>query len=108
MAAQSLSVGQWLGVRMVRGITVMVLGTMSFVKNRRNPVGKNEFSYGPHQDHRLDHLLPDASRARQEAVVFMHGGGWIAGSKDYYPVDLQFLTQAGYPVFNLEYPLAPV
>ena len=37
----------------------------------------------------------------------MHGGGWISCNKRYYPADLQFLCDAGYTVFNLEYPLAP-
>ena len=55
---------------------------------------------------RLDHLIP-AGEARPDAVAFFHGGGWVAGSKRHYTKDLGFLPDAGYPVFNIEYPLAP-
>jgi len=72
------------------------------------PVRKQEFSYGTHREERLDYLLPaDPALKPQEAIVYMHGGGWISCNKRYYPADLQFLCGAGYPVFNLEYPLAP-
>jgi acetyl esterase len=78
------------------------------VRKLKIPVRKQEFSYGPHRAERLDHLLPTEPDLKPgEAVLYMHGGGWIACNKRYYPADLQFLCAAGYPVFNLEYPLAP-
>jgi acetyl esterase/lipase len=71
-------------------------------------IDKQEFSYGEHQDERLDHLKPaDATIKPDEAVVYIHGGGWISCSKRFYPPDLQFLCEAGFAVFNIEYPLAP-
>jgi acetyl esterase/lipase len=45
--------------------------------------------------------------ARRHAVVFIHGGGWMMGTKDFYSHDLMFLPEAGYPIFNIEYPKAP-
>jgi len=72
------------------------------------PVRKQEFSYGAHRAERLDYLPPaNPALKPQEAIVYMHGGGWISCNKRYYPADLQFLCDADYPVFNLEYPLAP-
>lgn len=40
-------------------------------------------------------------------VVFIHGGGWIAGHHEVYRSDLGFLVRDGHPVANLDYPLAP-
>jgi acetyl esterase/lipase len=104
---QSLSVRQRLGIKLVRGISTTVFGILAWRK-RKIPVSKQEFSYGPHRDECLDYLSPDASKLRKgEAVVYIHGGGWISCGKRFYPADLQFLCGAGYPVFNLGYPLAP-
>ena len=80
---------------------------MAFRK-RKIPVRRREFCYGAHREERLDYLWPaDPDLKPDEAVIYMHGGGWISCNKRYYPADLQFLCEAGYTVFNLEYPLAP-
>lgn len=63
--------------------------------------------YGSGRRQILDHLPARAGVASRAPVVFIHGGGWILGSKDLYTRDLLFLSEAGYPVFNLEYGLAP-
>lgn len=47
-----------------------------------------DVSYGSHERQRMDVYLP-AGRDRQttKIVVFIHGGGWIGGSKDDFPID---------------------
>ena len=40
-------------------------------------------------------------------MVYVHGGGFIAGRMESYTRFLSFLAEAGHPVFNLEYPPAP-
>lgn len=105
MSPQDLSSGQMISVNMVRLISSMVLGTMSFTKFGIH-VNKQEHAYGSHPAQRLDHLIPDGE-SKPHAVAYFHGGGWVAGDKRYYTKDLEFLTQSGYPVFNVEYPLAP-
>ena len=91
----------------MRGVSAAAFGALSFRK-RSIPVQKSEFSYGAHRKEWLDRLLPeDPTLKPQEAVLYIHGGGWIAGNKRYYPADLQFLCNVGYAVFNLGYPLAP-
>jgi len=104
---QSLSVRQWIGVRLIRAISATFFSALAFGK-RKIRVIKREFHYGAHRDERLDYLSPDDTNQKlHEAVIYIHGGGWISCSKRFYPPDLQFLCGAGYPVFNLEYPLAP-
>ncbi len=104
---QSLSTRQLIGIKLVRGVSATAFTALSFRK-RHIPVKKSEFYYGVNRKERLDHLLPDDPTLKpQEAVLYMHGGGWISGNKRYYPEDLQFLCDSGYTVFNLGYPLAP-
>jgi acetyl esterase/lipase len=104
---QDLSRRQLMGVRLVRIVSAAFFTFLSFRKQKIS-VGKQEFSYGAHRDERLDYLSADNPALKpQEAIIYIHGGGWIACSKKFYPPDLEFLCQAGFPVFNLEYPLAP-
>lgn len=104
---QSLSLGQKIGVKLIRIVSAAVFGALAIGK-RNIPVVKQEFRYGAHRDERLDYLSPaDPGLKPFDAVVYIHGGGWISCNKRFYPADLQFLCGAGYPVFNLEYPLAP-
>lgn len=67
-----------------------------------------EQRYGTQPDETLDVIAPAAGVARRAPVVFIHGGGWVAGSKGrFYHRPLVKLADAGYPVFSLNYPLAP-
>lgn len=63
--------------------------------------------YGLHREEILDYHDALPGFRRRDAVVFIHGGGWMMGTKDFYSHDLMFLPEHGYPVFNLEYPKAP-
>jgi len=104
---RSLSTRQLIGIRLVRVVSSTLFAALA-IRKRKIPVRKQECRYGSHRDERLDCLLPDDPALKpQEAVVYMHGGGWISCSKRFYPPDLQFLCSAGYKVFNVEYPLAP-
>ncbi len=104
---QELSARQLAGVWLVRAISATVFAALALAK-RGTAVSLREFQYGTHRDERLDHQVPlDPVANGRTAIVYLHGGGWIACGKQYYPADLQFLCNAGYTVFNVEYPLAP-
>ena len=47
-----------------------------------------DISYGSHERQKMDVYLP-AGRNKQttKMVIFIHGGGWIGGSKDDLPID---------------------
>jgi acetyl esterase len=96
-----------MGVRAVRALSSSVFGWLA-LKKRDVKVDLREHRYGPHRDERVDEMQPaDPAAWPDEAVVYMHGGGWISCGKGFYPADLQFMCDAGYRVFNVEYPLAP-
>lgn len=99
-AAQHLTV---IGTRLVFGT---MCGALRILRGA-HPKDWRTLRYGVHREEILDYhaALPDTPP--RQAVVFIHGGGWMMGTKDFYSHDLMFLTEAGYPVFNVEYPKAP-
>ena len=66
-----------------------------------------ETAYGDHPRERIAYLAPRDGVAPRSPVLYFHGGGWMIGSKDTYTPFLGFLAEAGHPVFNIGYPLAP-
>ncbi len=63
--------------------------------------------YGTGKQETLELIDPMVGAPARSPVVYVHGGGWIAGRKELYTRDLCFLAELGHPVFNLDYPLAP-
>ena len=50
---------------------------------------------------------PNASPTGRPAVVFVHGGGFAGGGLGMRPYTFRFLADAGFPVVDIEYRLAP-
>jgi len=71
------------------------------------PAGVVEHRYGEDPAERIEYIAPKPGAPSRAAVVYIHGGGWVLGKKESYSPFLSFLAEAGYPVFNVEYPLAP-
>ena len=71
------------------------------------PGATSEHAYGSDPAERLEFIEARAGAPRRAPIVYVHGGGWIAGRKESYSRFLSFLAEQGYPVFNVEYPLAP-
>lgn len=73
------------------------------------PAGRvSERRYGDRSDELMDVYAPSPDAPTRSPVVFIHGGGWISGSKGrFYHRPLLGLADAGHPVFSLNYPLAP-
>ena len=71
------------------------------------PQGWRTLRYGLKRDEILDFHAVHGEIAHRHPVVFLHGGAWMMGTKDFYSHDLLFLPEAGFPVFNVEYPKAP-
>ncbi|GBG34597.1 Neutral cholesterol ester hydrolase 1 [Hondaea fermentalgiana] len=65
--------------------------------------------YGPAPEETLDTLLcEDRERAAQNpAVLYAHGGGWIAANSACLMHSVTPLARAGYDVYSIDYPLAP-
>lgn len=87
----------------------MMMPLISIIGGKKYPLGKvKEFSYGSLIDEKLDFIAPSTSSKKHIAIVHIHGGAWIAGSKgNFYSKPLMKFSNAGYPIFSLNYPLAP-
>lgn len=77
---------------------------------RPSPSWSEEVShhrYGADPAETLEYIPRKAGTPGRAPVVFIHGGGWIIGKKELYTRELLAFADAGHPVFNLEYPVAP-
>lgn len=99
------------GERMkLRGLRGAMRAARAAMRLRPAPPGlrRDRFRYGSGRLEVGDVLDGPASLAEPGTpVVFVHGGGWIIGHREVYTRDLGFLVDAGHPVANLDYPLAP-
>lgn len=59
---------------------------------------------GGHERQRLDLYLPEKAHAPLPAIIWVHGGAWLAGSKDNCPA-LRFVER-GYAVVSIGYRLS--
>jgi len=88
-----------------------IRGFGALSRRRRRPVPPPhpavEYAYGSNPAERLDYLAPKEGAPRRAALIYFHGGGWVMGAKETYTPFLGFLAEAGHPVFNVGYPLAP-
>ena len=106
MPDRNLRVGQKLGLMTWRSM----MGLFSLMtRSARRALGDavSEHHYGPHPSERIEFMGPKDAESKKAPLVYIHGGGWICGKMEMYTAELVFLAEEGYPVFNLEYPLAP-
>ena len=101
-----LKISQKIGVQTWR----VLMNTFSLMTRRRHREMEPwlvKHPYGEHPAERLELIERKPGSPKKAPVVYIHGGGWICGKMEMYTAELDFLAQAGHPVFNLEYPLAP-
>lgn len=97
---EKISVGAW---------RKLVMPLLETIGGKKFPAGRvAEHAYGNLPGEKLDFIAPATGSRQKIAVVHIHGGGWITGSKGrFYSKPLLKFSDAGYPVFSLNYPLAP-
>ncbi len=97
---EKMTVGAW------RNLLMPLLETIG---GKKFPAGRvTEHAYGNLPGEKLDFIPPQSPSRQKIAIVHIHGGGWITGSKGrFYFKPLLKFSDAGYLVFSLNYPLAP-
>lgn len=104
--ATPLTAAQHLVVIVTRVVFGALCGVIRLLRGA-HPRDWRTLRYGLHREEILDYHAALPGFAARDAVVFIHGGGWMMGTKNFYSHDLMFLAEAGYPVLNIEYPKAP-
>ncbi|MHC2067743.1 alpha/beta hydrolase fold domain-containing protein [Bremerella sp. T1] len=82
-------------------LILLATSTVAIAETSRKVVKDLEFANVDGQSLKLDLYLPEASSA--PLLVWIHGGGWHAGSKDNCPVN--WLTEHGFAVASISYRL---
>lgn len=88
----------------------MMMPLISAIGGKKYPsnISIKEFAYGSLKNETLDFIVPNKATEKQIAIVHIHGGAWVAGSKgNFYSKPLTKFSNEGYPIFSLNYPLAP-
>lgn len=101
-----LTFGEKIRVALVRdGIIPLI----EFIGGKSYPTGRvTEHSYGDLPNEKLDKLSTPTPSTDKTAIVHIHGGGWVGSGKGaFYSKPLLKFSDAGYPVFSINYPLAP-
>jgi acetyl esterase len=104
---RSIGLVQRIGVFVLRALMAIFKLVSLFRSSPTAPGPVTTHRYGEHPDETLQFIPRKPGSIERAPVVYIHGGGWIAGKKELYTGDLYFLADQGHPVFNLEYPLAP-
>lgn len=73
---------------------------------------QRDLNYGPHTRHKLDVFLPERVVAPRPALIYVHGGGYVAGDKRengsfYYDNVMLWAVRNGMVGVNMTYRLAP-
>ncbi|MEQ8734324.1 MAG: alpha/beta hydrolase [Rhodospirillaceae bacterium] len=100
-----LTIGQEVMIAWSRIYTTTAMSLATMLRDD-GPSKIETFSYGDHADEQLDVMTP-IDGITKTAVLFIHGGGWTMGHKEFYRADLNPICKAGHCVINVEYPKAP-
>lgn len=99
-------------IRIILAIATCVILSLAFsscvtiIRARRAQSVCRNVAYGPKRAQRLDIYFPAEGAARRGVVIALHGGGWMAGSKEDM-VDLgALLASEGYVTVSANYRLA--
>ena len=65
-----------------------------------------DITYGTHARHRLDVWQP-SGKSNAPIIVYVHGGGYISGTKEIYDNIPAYFQRHGMLAINMEYRLAP-
>jgi acetyl esterase/lipase len=68
-----------------------------------NIVTRRNLAYGQGPDEIFDLNYPQGTSAPRPTIVWVHGGGWVAGSKDGVANYLKVLAGRGYTTVGVEY-----
>jgi acetyl esterase/lipase len=55
----------------------------------------------------MDIYLPDEDGGPRPGIMFIHGGGWVWGSKDHYTDAAKRMAESGFVAATIEYRLVP-
>lgn len=111
MNLSTFSLGCWIAIvgSTLGSVLVAPLVQAQDVGTRRVKISDHrDLAYvaGGHERQKLDLFLPEEIDKPRPVIIWIHGGGWLAGSKDGCPPLSQGFVQRGYAVASIGYRLS--
>lgn len=106
----SLLISPWPAALLVRKVFAASGAKLAMTLDRHAPanvLGLIDERYGPGPDMLLDVFRPASARGPLPLVVWVHGGGFVGGSKDELAGYFKLLASHGFTVAAPRYSLAP-
>jgi acetyl esterase/lipase len=79
---------------------------LSLPAARYRIITKNNIAYGPLPAEKINLCLPLATVGQRPAILFIHGGGWVAGHITDFDNMCRLLAEQGYVAATISYRLA--
>lgn len=110
----TFSISPWPGVLLIRetfegGTSALQVGMVDYAPDGIATIADEPYRPGD-KDARLDVYFPAGAEAEDEplpAIVWIHGGAWISGTKEDAAPYFKIIASHGYSVVSLEYSLGP-
>lgn len=90
------------------GVGFSIMGCKKDKTSARDEQVYQNLSYGTHTRHKLDVYLPEGRTQETPVIVFLHGGGFVAGDKNEFNSQAKQLSGKGYVVINMNYRLVDI
>jgi acetyl esterase/lipase len=90
---------------LVLGLVVAAVGAVSTSAAAQSVPLVNGVAYGPLPEQLLDVHLPTDNTGPFPVVIYLHGGGWVAGSRSVIPDFLLAQVDRGIAVVSIDYRL---
>lgn len=90
---------------------VLTIGLTACKKDKNDPTRQavhQNLSYGTAAQQKLDVYLPADRGTETSVIVFLHGGGFVAGDKAEFSTEVQKLSNKGFVVININYRLVDI
>ncbi len=101
---------QWVRIYLLKGFLNAgdLIGRWFFFHDYAPPVGRMrpDLAYGSNPRQKLDVIEPEG-KAPRPVLIYLHGGGWIAGDKASYTGICRRFVGRGYLAVNANYRLTP-
>lgn len=106
LAARQNALCRLIGVATPILVSLLLTGCFTRSPEGVRAVKDLEYAHPERQPLKLDLYLPEKSAEKLPIIIWVHGGSWKSGSKDFCPI--AFMAQKGLAIVSIDYRLSTV